>query len=168
MYQKPRTQLKPTSLSSLFTPKCLLNQKLLLLPSWKPKPNKTYKSVTILASFPPGPTSAPTQTLISLLRSIPDWANAVQECDMQKKRALYTHQNWRDHCSSLRHLRHVFSSLSSRVILSLVPPVLFFTAFAAAIVAYNEALLLHLLPDFLPLLRASSLPYQLILQHKRI
>ncbi|KAG5037004.1 hypothetical protein JHK86_017844 [Glycine max] len=159
MYQKPRTQLKPTSLSSLFTPKCLLNQKLLLLPSWKP--NKTYKPVTILASFPPGPTSGPAQTLISLLRSIPDWADAVQERGMQKKRALYTHQNWRDHRSSLRHLRHVFSSLSSRVILSLVPPVLFFTAFAAAIAAYNEALLLHLLPDFLPLLRASSLPYQL-------
>ena len=80
---------------------------------------------------------------------------------MQKKRALYTHQNWRDHRSSLRHLRHVFSSLSSRVILSLVPPVLFFTAFSAAIAAYNEALLLHLLPEFLPLLRTSSLPYQL-------
>ncbi|KAL3038941.1 hypothetical protein AAZX31_01G159300 [Glycine max] len=149
MYQKPRTQLKPTSLSSLFTPKCLLNQKLLLLPSWKPKPNKTYKPITILASFPPGPTSDLAQTLISLLRSILNWANTVQEHDMQKKRAFYTHQNWRDHRSSLRH---VFSSLSSRVILSLVTPVLFFTAFAAAIIAYNEALLLHLLPDFLPLL----------------
>ncbi|KAH1068130.1 hypothetical protein GLYMA_03G010800v4 [Glycine max] len=155
MYNQPRTQLKPTTLSSHFTPKCPLHQNILLLPSWKPaKP-------TISASLPPGPTSGPAQTLISLLRSIPDWADAVQERGMQKKRALYTHQNWRDHRSSLRHLRHVFSSLSSRVILSLVPPVLFFTAFSAAIAAYNEALLLHLLPEFLPLLRTSSLPYQL-------
>lgn len=58
-------------------------------------------------------------------------------------------------------MRHFLSSLSSRVILSLVPPVLTFTTFAAVIAAYNSAILLHFLPDFLPLLRASSLPYQL-------
>ncbi|RDX74898.1 UPF0187 protein, chloroplastic, partial [Mucuna pruriens] len=159
MYQQPRSQIKGTTptLSSHFTPKCPLNPKwkVLLLPSRKP--NKPL----IRASLPPGPTSSPAQTLISLLRSIPEWADAAQERGMQKKRSLYTHHNWRDHRSSLRHLRHLLSSLSSRVILSLVPPVLFFTSFAAAIAAYNSALLLHLLPDFLPLLRASSLPYQL-------
>ncbi|QCE02746.1 putative membrane protein [Vigna unguiculata] len=111
--------------------------------------------------MPPGPASGPDQALISLLRSIPDWADTVQERGMQKKRSLYTHLNWRDHRSSLRHLRHLLSSLSSRVILSLVPPVLFFTGFAAAIASYNQALILHILPDFLPLLHSSSLPYQL-------
>ncbi|BAT95456.1 hypothetical protein VIGAN_08218900, partial [Vigna angularis var. angularis] len=45
--------------------------------------------------------------------------------------------------------------------LSLVPPVLFFTGFAAAIASYNQALIHHILPDFLPLLHSSSLPYQL-------
>ncbi|KAL2335958.1 hypothetical protein Fmac_010404 [Flemingia macrophylla] len=145
-------RIKPPTFSSLFTPKCpfKLNSNLFLL--------RRPTSPPIRASLPsPGPA----QTLISLLRSIPDWADTVQERGMQKKRSLYTHLNWRDHRSSLRHVRHLLSSLSSRVILSLVPPVLFFTAFAAAIAAYNSALLLHLLPDFLPLLRASSLPYQL-------
>ncbi|KAK7389970.1 hypothetical protein VNO78_25267 [Psophocarpus tetragonolobus] len=144
------------SISMYHSPKCPL--KLLLLPSSKPN-----RSPPVRASHQPGPTSSsdPAQTLISLLRSIPDWADAVQERGMRKKRTLYTHHNWRDHRSSLRHIRHVVSSLSSRVVLSLVPPVLFFTAFAAAIAAYNQSILLHLLPEFLPLLRTSSLPYQL-------
>ncbi|KAJ1403543.1 Bestrophin/UPF0187 [Sesbania bispinosa] len=80
---------------------------------------------------------------------------------MQKKRTLYDHTNWVTHRSSLRHVRHFISSLSSRVILSLVPPVMAFTAFATAIAAYNSAVLLHFLPEFFPVLRASSLPYQL-------
>lgn len=58
-------------------------------------------------------------------------------------------------------MRHFFSSFSSRVILSLVPPVLFFTSFAAVIAAYNSAVWFHYLPEFFPVLRASSLPYQL-------
>ncbi|BAT97934.1 hypothetical protein LR48_Vigan11g032900 [Vigna angularis] len=157
MYHQPRTrQLKPTTFfSSLFCPKCPLNHNLLLL---LPKPSK---KPTISASLPTGPASGPDQALISLLRSIPDWADTVQERGMQKKRSLYTHLNWRDHRSSIRHLRHLLSSLSSRVILSLVPPVLFFTGFAAAIASYNQALIHHILPDFLPLLHSSSLPYQL-------
>jgi predicted membrane chloride channel (bestrophin family) len=80
---------------------------------------------------------------------------------MQKNRTLYNHTNWVQHRSSLRHVRHFFSSLSSRVILSLVPPVLFFTSFAAVIAAYNTAVLLDFFPEFFPVLRASSLPYQL-------
>ncbi|XP_027336307.1 UPF0187 protein At3g61320, chloroplastic-like [Abrus precatorius] len=138
-------QIKPTTTTttffSHFTPKCNQPSFNLLI-----HPNSTLKIRIIASSFH---------------RSIPDWADAVKERGVQKKRSLYTHVDWRNHRSSLRHLRHVLSSLSSRVILSLVPPVLFFTAFAAAIAAYNSALLLHLLPDFLPLLRASSLPYQL-------
>ncbi|KAK7349521.1 hypothetical protein VNO77_06957 [Canavalia gladiata] len=125
-------------LSSIFFPKCHVTfQNLLILPSSKP----TFKIINA--------------------SSIPEWADAVKERGVQKKRSLYTHRDWRQHRSSLRHLRHVLSSLSSRVILSLVPPVLFFTAFAAAIAAYNSAVILHVVPEFLPVLRASSLPYQL-------
>ncbi|TKY63909.1 UPF0187 protein [Spatholobus suberectus] len=156
MYHQPRSPTPTPAFSSLFTPKCPfnINRKLfLLVPS---KPNKPPTRASL-----PRPSSGPAQALISLLRSVPDWADTVQERGMQKRRSLYTHLNWRDHRSSLRHLRHVLSSLSSRVILSLVPPVLFFTAFAAAIAAYNSAVILHLLPEFLPLLRASTLPYQL-------
>ncbi|RYR74338.1 hypothetical protein Ahy_A02g009012 [Arachis hypogaea] len=66
------------------------------------------------------------------------------------------------HRSSLRHLRHLLSTLSSRVVLSLLPPVLAFTTFAAAIAAYNYAVSAHfLLPEYFPVLRASSLPYEL-------
>lgn len=80
---------------------------------------------------------------------------------MQKNRTLYDHEKWVEHRSSLRHIRHVLSSLSSRVILSLVPPVIAFTLFAAAIACYNSVVVLHWLPEFFPVLRASSLPYQL-------
>lgn len=80
---------------------------------------------------------------------------------MQRNRTLYNHEKWVHHRSSLRHIRHLLSSLSSRVILSLIPPVITFTSFAAAIAGYNYAVLADWLPEFLPVLRASSLPYQL-------
>lgn len=63
--------------------------------------------------------------------------------------------------SSARHVRHFLSSLSSRVILSLVPPVIVFTSVAVIIATYNSAVSMHWLPEFFPVLRASSLPYQL-------
>ncbi|KAI3703198.1 hypothetical protein L1987_73104 [Smallanthus sonchifolius] len=80
---------------------------------------------------------------------------------MKQRRPLYKHEDWIRHRSSVRHLRHLLSSLSSRVILSLVPPVLAFTLVAAVVASYNTAVLWHLLPEIFPVLRASSLPYQL-------
>ncbi|KAF5199715.1 hypothetical protein FRX31_010698 [Thalictrum thalictroides] len=81
---------------------------------------------------------------------------------MQTKRSLYNHEDWVQHRSSLRHIRHFATSLSSRVILSLFPPVIAFTSFAAVIAIYNSAVLWwHWLPDYFPPLRTSSLPYQL-------
>ena len=155
MYHPPNNQIKLTNLTSQFTPKCHshLLQQLTLLPS-----SKSYKHTHLKCSTPP-PT--PIKTIITLLRTIPDWADQNQERGMQKNRTLYNHTNWVTHRSSLRHVRHFFSSFSSRVILSLVPPVLFFTSFAAVIAAYNSAVWFHYLPEFFPVLRASSLPYQL-------
>ncbi|XP_020095074.1 UPF0187 protein At3g61320, chloroplastic-like [Ananas comosus] len=78
------------------------------------------------------------------------------------RRPLYTAGDWRHHRSSRRHLRHLLSSLSSRVILSLIPPVFALTAVAAAIAIYNYAASAGWLPGgVFPVLRASSLPYQL-------
>lgn len=100
--------------------------------------------------------------LLSFLRWIPDWADAVKESRVRNPRPLYTPEDWRSHRSSLRHLRHLFSSLSSRVILSLIPPVFSLTTFAAFISLYNTAVLLEWLPNSIfPVLKASSLPYQL-------
>ncbi|XP_018478839.1 voltage-dependent chloride channel 2, chloroplastic-like [Raphanus sativus] len=99
--------------------------------------------------------------LVSLLKAVPDWSDGIKERRMQQKRSLYTHENWVRHRSSLRHLRHVSSSASSRVILSLIPPVFFFTTVAVLIAGYNSAVGSDLLPSFFPVLRASSLPYQL-------
>ncbi|KAG2250085.1 hypothetical protein Bca52824_089713 [Brassica carinata] len=90
----------------------------------------------------------PPRNLISLLRAVPDWADEIKERGMQQKRTLYTHEKWVEHRSSLRHVRHLVSSFSSRVILSLIPPVFFFTSVAW-------------LPGIFPILRSSSLPYQL-------
>lgn len=80
---------------------------------------------------------------------------------MKQSRPLYKHEDWVRHRSSLRHIRHLLSSLNSRVILSLVPPVIAFTSVATVVASYNTAVLWHLLPEIFPVLRASSLPYQL-------
>ncbi|XP_047315760.1 UPF0187 protein At3g61320, chloroplastic-like [Impatiens glandulifera] len=100
-------------------------------------------------------------SLISIIRTIPDWADSVKENRMKQNRPLYNHDDWVEHRSSTRHIRHLLSSLSSRVILSLVPPVFVLTTVAAFVASYNTAVSMHLLPEFLPVLRASSLPYQL-------
>ncbi|KAL9254562.1 Voltage-dependent chloride channel 1, chloroplastic-like protein [Drosera capensis] len=102
-----------------------------------------------------------TLTLISILRAVPDWTGEIKERGMRKKRALYDHEKWVHHRSSVHHVRHLLSALSSRVILSLIPPVTFFTLVAVAFAGYNTAVMEHWLPEFLPVLRASSLPYQL-------
>ncbi|KZV57640.1 hypothetical protein F511_03100 [Dorcoceras hygrometricum] len=99
--------------------------------------------------------------LLSILKAIPDWADGIKERGMAQKRSLYDHEKWVQHRSSSRHVRHFLSSLSSRVILSLVPPVIVFTSFAVIIASYNTAVSVELLPGFFPILRAPSLPYQL-------
>ncbi|XVF80058.1 hypothetical protein PTKIN_Ptkin15bG0040100 [Pterospermum kingtungense] len=149
------------SFSSTFTLKPLPRlHPNLTLPTKPPPYFKTLSSIS-----PPPPDSKPTTSkalnLISLLRAIPDWSDRIKERGMQQSRALYNHEKWVQHRSSLRHVRHVLSSLQSRVILSLVPPVLAFTLVAVAIASYNTAVDLCCLPGFFPVLRASSLPYQL-------
>ncbi|KAL0848564.1 hypothetical protein Bca101_021811 [Brassica carinata] len=110
----------------------------------------------------PSATKTLTENLISLLRSVPDWADEIKERGMQQRRTLYTHEKWVEHRSSLRHVHHLFSSFSSRVILSLIPPVFFFTSVAVVIASYNSAVALDWLPGgVFPILRSSSLPYQL-------
>ncbi|KAK3009583.1 hypothetical protein RJ639_014271 [Escallonia herrerae] len=148
---QPSTTLSP---SSHFAPRTPLKL--------HPPPSKPHKhSLKILCSQAPNPPSSQTLTLVSIFRAIPDWADRIKERGMQKNRKLYSHHDWLQHRSSLRHIRHLLTSLSSRVILSLVPPVIAFTSVATAIASYNTAVSLHWLPGFLPVLRASPLPYQL-------
>lgn len=129
-----------------------------------PFPSKSSKKLTfrfLCSSQPSDSSSNEALTLSSILHAIPNWADSVKERGMKQKRSLYDHEKWVEHRSSLRHLRHLLSSLSSRVILSLVPPVIAFTSVAVIIASYNSAVSLHWLPEFFPILRASSLPYQL-------
>lgn len=137
----------------------------LFLLELKPKPSFLAKPlVTTPVCVFQNPDPKPPTTdlpLHPLLRAIPDWADRVQERGMRKRRSLYDHSDWILHRSSLRHIRHLLSSFSSRVVLSLVPPVLAFTSVAVFIATYNTAVELELLPTFFPVLRASSLPYQL-------
>ncbi|CAN1308740.1 UPF0187 protein At3g61320, chloroplastic [Linum perenne] len=107
------------------------------------------------------PGNSSSKPLISILRAIPDWSDRIKERGMRKNRTLYNHEKWIEHRSSLRHVRHLLSSLSSRVILSLIPPVIAFTLVAVVVAGYNTAVELHSLPPFFPVLRASTLPYQL-------
>ncbi|XP_027348964.1 UPF0187 protein At3g61320, chloroplastic-like [Abrus precatorius] len=156
----PSTQTKP--FSSNFTPNSNLLQTLrpllILLPSKLKLKTKTlsfHRPSSSSSSF------SITNTITRILRVIPDWADHVKERGVQQNRTLYNHHNWVEHRSSLRHVRHFLSSLSSRVVLSLVPPVIVFTSFATIIAGYNSAVLERWLPEFFPVLKASSLSYQL-------
>ncbi|OAE19416.1 hypothetical protein AXG93_4273s1100 [Marchantia polymorpha subsp. ruderalis] len=78
------------------------------------------------------------------------------------RRTVYDHKDWSRHRSSLRHSRHILSMRSSRVILALWPPVFGLTTVSIALSAYNECILSHWLPSFLPLLHVSATPFQLM------
>ncbi|KAF2604916.1 hypothetical protein F2Q70_00026408 [Brassica cretica] len=131
-------------------------------PIFSTGPRKTFHLKPPRVSSGPEPgTKTLTENLISLLRAVPDWSDEIKERGMQQKRTLYTHEKWVEHRSSLRHVRHLVSSFSSRVILSLIPPVFFFTSVAVVIASYNSAVALEWLPGTFPILRSSSLPYQL-------
>jgi putative membrane protein len=98
---------------------------------------------------------------VKAFMNIPAWADALAERGMHKRRTFYTHDDWLRHRSSTRHARHFLSSLSSRVILSLGPPVGIITLIASVIAAYNSAISTGLLPPYFSLLHASALPYEL-------
>ncbi|ESQ39216.1 hypothetical protein EUTSA_v10001467mg [Eutrema salsugineum] len=151
------------SFSSNFTQRALLKPR--LCPGISARARKSlHFNPYCISSGPKFDDSPPinlSEKLISLLKAVPNWSDGIKERRMQQKRSLYTHEKWVRHRSSLRHLRHVSSSPSSRVILSLIPPVFFFTTVAILIAGYNSAVGLDWLPNFFPVLRASPLPYQL-------
>ncbi|KAI5345592.1 hypothetical protein L3X38_013469 [Prunus dulcis] len=166
MLIQPVNPIKPTtniSLSSKYPtpntfptlpskPKTLKFKVLCCSPSPTPNPNPPSSSSS---------SSSPIQAVISILQIIPDWADSIKERGFRQNRTLYDHEKWVHHRSSYRHLRHFLTSLSSRVILSLIPPVIAFTLVAVVIASYNSAVSLNWLPGFFPVLRSSTLPYQL-------
>lgn len=122
-----------------------------------------------MSSSAPEPESALThlltsKNLIVFISRVTHWADSQKESGLaeRQQRGFYSHEDWRRHRSSTRHIRHIKSSLSSRVILSLIPPVFTITAISVLIASYNTAVDSSLFPSFLPLLHASSLPYELI------
>lgn len=94
-------------------------------------------------------------------RWIGEWADALTERGMLRRRTFYSHDDWLRHRSSTRHYRHFASSFSSRAILSLIPPVGTMTAISLAVALYNTVVLTGWLPSFVPLFHASPLSYQL-------
>ncbi|KAH7387284.1 hypothetical protein KP509_16G014300 [Ceratopteris richardii] len=103
------------------------------------------------------------KNILEFISRFPRWADAQKESGIpqRQKRAFYSHEDWLRHRSSSRHARHMLSSISSRVIVSLVPPVFTFTSVAIGVAIYNTVLRWGYLPSFLPLLHAASLPYEL-------
>ncbi|KAL3615649.1 Voltage-dependent chloride channel 1, chloroplastic [Castilleja foliolosa] len=124
-------------------------------------PSKITPKFISSCQSPQNPNPNHDSALLSIFKAIPDWADVIKENGMKKKRSLYVNENWVQHRSSWRHVRHFVTSLNSRVVLSLVPPVMFFTSVAVVVATYNSAVVMNWLPEFLPVLRASSLPYQL-------
>ncbi|KAG6545622.1 hypothetical protein Mapa_012976 [Marchantia paleacea] len=102
-----------------------------------------------------------TWNVMELIDRAADYADEQKEIGMRNRRAFYKADDWIRHRSSKRHVRHFLSSLSSRVIISLIPPVSTVTLIATIIAAYNSAVEDHWLPSFCFLLHTSSLPYQL-------
>lgn len=103
------------------------------------------------------------KNVIEFISRFPAWADAQKESGMpqRQKRAFYSHNDWLQHRSSLRYVRHMLSSFSSRVIVSLIPPVFTFTAGSMVVATYNTAVNFGFFPTFFPLLHAASLPYEL-------
>lgn len=103
------------------------------------------------------------KNIIEFISRFPAWADAQKESGMpqRQKRAFYSHTDWLRHRSSLRYVRHMLSSFSSRVIVSLILPVFTFTAGSMVVATYNTAVNFGLFPTFFPLLHAASLPYEL-------
>ncbi|ONI23067.1 hypothetical protein PRUPE_2G168100 [Prunus persica] len=164
MLIQPVNPIKPTTNISLSSKYSTPNT----FPTLPSKP-KTLKFKVLCCSPSPTPnppsssssSSSPIQAVISILQIIPDWADSIKERGFRQNRTLYDHEKWVHHRSSYRHLRHFLTSLSSRVILSLIPPVIAFTLVAVVIASYNSAVSLNWLPGFFPVLRSSTLPYQL-------
>ncbi|XP_004306792.1 PREDICTED: UPF0187 protein At3g61320, chloroplastic-like [Fragaria vesca subsp. vesca] len=162
MLTQPTNCIKPTS-NILFSFNSIPKSFFKLHPPLNPR----TLSLKHHCSQYPNPTpsssssSSPFQPLSSILRIIPDWADEIKERGFRQDRTLYDHEKWVHHRSSYRHLRHFLTSLSSRVILSLIPPVIAFTLVAVVIASYNTAVALEWLPEVFPMLRSSTLPYQL-------
>lgn len=161
MLTQPTNCIKPTS-NILFSFNSIPKSFFKLHPPLNPR----TLSFKLHCSQYPNPTpssssSSPFQPLISIFRIIPDWADEIKERGFRQDRTLYDHEKWVHHRSSYRHLRHFLTSLSSRVILSLIPPVIAFTLVAVVIASYNTAVALEWLPEVFPMLRSSALPYQL-------
>ncbi|KAI5079831.1 hypothetical protein GOP47_0005310 [Adiantum capillus-veneris] len=135
-------------------------------PSSSPSPTMTAMAKTMLVSEEQEAALShllSSKSLIEFIARVPSWADTQKESGMpqRQQRAFYSHQDWLHHRSSLRHIRHLLSSGSSRVILSLIPPVFTVTAISVVIAAYNTAVNLSVLPPIFPLLHAASLPYEL-------
>lgn len=88
----------------------------------------------------------------------PRVADKEKEEAMKHRRTVYDHDDWRRHRSSTRHVRHLLSMTSSRVVMAIWPPVLTLTSVAAIITGYNEAVMAKALPLWMPLLHLSTLP----------
>lgn len=88
----------------------------------------------------------------------PKVADKEKEEAMKYRRTVYDHDDWRRHRSSTRHVRHLLSMTTSRVVLAIWPPVLTLTSIAALITGYNEAVMAKALPLWMPLLHLSTLP----------
>ncbi|XP_002965156.2 UPF0187 protein At3g61320, chloroplastic [Selaginella moellendorffii] len=95
------------------------------------------------------------------IASVPEWADAQKEQNMPNRRAFYSNNDWLRHRSSLRHARHMASTFSSRVIISLIPPVFTVTGISVLVTLYNALVESRWAPGFLPVLHAPSLPYEL-------
>lgn len=89
----------------------------------------------------------------------PKVADSEKEEAMKYRRTVYDHEDWRRHRSSTRHVRHLLSMTTSRVVYAIWPPVLTLTSIAALIIGYNEAVMTkEILPLWMPVLHLSTLP----------
>jgi putative membrane protein len=80
---------------------------------------------------------------------------------MERRKSVYGHDEWAKHQSSWRHGRHILSTVSSGVIFRTGPPVVLCTLVAVFVSVFNHLVLAGRLPDSVPKLEVSSIPFTL-------
>ncbi|CAI6004589.1 unnamed protein product [Closterium sp. NIES-65] len=88
-------------------------------------------------------------------------ADEVKFKALVSRRVVFDHADWKKHKSSGRYFKHLRTILTSKVIGALGPPVSVMTGIAAAVVGWNEMVVMGILPEWAPVLHISNLPFSL-------
>ncbi|EFN53422.1 hypothetical protein CHLNCDRAFT_136634 [Chlorella variabilis] len=80
----------------------------------------------------------------------------IKEGSRKYRRTVYDFENWRQHRSTKRYMRHAKGLLGSRIFRGLASPLLYILAVSASVAVWNTLVETGLAPDVLPELHMSN------------